>query len=267
MRWFAPALACLGLALAMPAHAQSNNGSDTPLGSRIKTSRQFREDLYNPFGDAQWTAVNRKRTDAMMSKFGKCLFNRNQAGALDLLQRTDFGFASFKQIGLDEGRAAKIYGFDNCAENVARASNSGVQLGFSARSLRQMLVQEAYFDRFPDGPAWLKPGDVIGQRTYPLSKKDGGVLAAMDFADCIVADNPYASDFFYRTASGSDDEKKGIADLTPSLAPCLPAGETINITAYSLRVWLGEALWFAANNSGPALVAPDAAAETPKAGQ
>ena len=253
MRIFVIAVAIAALTLPIgPVHAQSNDGDDTPLGSRIKTSRQFREDLLNPFGNVQMTAVNRERTDAMMDKFGKCLFNRNQTASLDLLQRTDFGFNSFKQIGLDPKRAALIYGFQDCANTVSRMSNSGIMLGFNPQSLRQMLLQEAYFSRYPEGPTWLKPGNVVGERTYPLSQKEKGVLAAMDFADCIVADNPYSADFFYRASSGSENERKAISDLTPSLAPCLPAGETIKISPFSLRVWVGEALWHAANNSYPA---------------
>ena len=32
----------------------------------------------------------------------------------------------------------------------------------------------------------------------------------MDFADCVVASDPYTADFFYRTGSGSDEEKRAI---------------------------------------------------------
>ncbi len=45
------------------------------------------------------------------------------------------------------------------------------------RVLRQWLLQQAYFDKSPDGPSWAVPGNVIGERAYPLSTDNRWVNA------------------------------------------------------------------------------------------
>jgi len=240
--------------LATDANAQSNNNDYTPLNSRIRRERQFPTDLHNPWGD-QTTAVSRKRNREMLSQFTKCVYNRSREGSLALLQRTDYGFADFTQVGIDNDRAVRNYGFHDCLGRVAQTHGTGVQLRFSAGGMRQWLVQEAYFDRFPDSPTWVQSGYVIGPRTYPLSADNPGVSGPMDVADCIVAADPYTADFFYRTVTGSPEEKSAIDALTPALGPCLPRGVQLSLSPVVLRLWLGEALWHAANNSAPAAAA------------
>jgi hypothetical protein len=127
-----------------------------------------------------------------------------------------------------------------------------VQLRFSAGAMRQWLVQEAYFDRFPEGPTWLRAGNVIGARTFPLSTGNVGVSGPLDFADCVVATDPFTADFFFRTTAGSDQEKRALEALTPALGPCLPQGQQVQLQPSLMRLWVGEALWHAANNSAPA---------------
>jgi hypothetical protein len=237
--------------LATDAAAQSNNNDYTPLNSRIRRERQFPTDLHNPWGD-QTNAVSRNRNRAMLSQFSKCVYNRSREGSLALLQKTDYGFVDFAQVDMTNDRAVKIYGFLACLGRVAYSHNTGVQLRFSAGAMRQWLVQEAYFDRFPEGPAWVRAGNVIGARTFPLSADNRGVTEPLDFADCVVATDPFTADFFFRTTAGSDEEKQAIQALSPALGPCLPQGQQIQLQPSLLRLWLGEALWHAANNSGPA---------------
>lgn len=237
--------------LATDVAAQGNNNDYTPLNSRIRRERQFPTDLHNPWGD-QTNAVSRARNSAMLSQFSKCVYNRSREGSLALLQKTDYGFVDFQQVDLSNDRAVRVYGFHDCLGRVASTHGTGVQLRFSAGALRQWLVQEAYFDRFPDAPTWVQAGNVIGQRSFPLSAENRGVTEPLDFADCVVAADPFTADFFYRTASGSGDEKRAIDALSPALGPCLPQGQQVQLSPALLRLWLGEALWHAANNSGPA---------------
>ena len=251
------ALVCVGLALSVPAHAQTNDDDYTPMGSRIKRERQFPLDLPQRYNPDRMNKVNRDRSKAMLNQFSKCLWRRSNEKSLDLLARTDLGFVDFKQIGLDSDRALRIYGFNDCLGRVADTHNTGVQLWFSPGGLRQWLLGEAYFDRYPDGPGWVKPGNVIGERHYPLSEGNQGVRAAMDFADCVVQTDPYTADFFFRAAGGSEDEKSALDSLTPSLGPCLPQGVQMGLSLPLLRQWLGEALWHGANNSAPAGDTPE----------
>jgi hypothetical protein len=244
------ALAGMALTTAVSVTAQSNNDDFTPLNSRIKRDRQFPTELHNAWGDQQ-TAVNRARSRAMLNQFSRCLYNRSREDSLDLLRRTDAGFVTFEQIGLDNDRAARNYGFRDCLQRVASNQGMGVQLRWSAFGLRQWLLQEAYFARYQDGPSWVKPGNVIGARGFPLSAQQANVQAAMDLTDCVVTADPYTADFLYRTVTGSEDEARALEALRPVLGSCLPQGQQVQLDPYMFRAWVGESLWHAANNSRP----------------
>lgn len=250
----------VAMVLAMPAQAQSNNDDFTPLGSRIKRDRQFPVDLPHRFGRDQYTKVNRDRSKAMLAQFSQCLYRRSNEKSLELLARTDLGFVNFQQIELEQDRALRIYGFNDCLNRVATSNSTGVVLRFSPGALRQWLLQEAYFSRYPEGPDWVKPGHVIGERQYPLSSADPGIRSMMDFADCVIQADPYGADYFFRVPAGTEGERSAIKSLVPSLGPCLPEGVEMELQPYSLRVWLGEGLWHGANNSAPP---PEGAAAAP----
>lgn len=234
------------------AFAQSNDDDYTPLNSRIKRDRQSPTQLFYRFDPSTWTMVQKDRSKEMLSQFSRCIYRRSKEGSLELLEKTDLGFVDFSQIGLAHDRALRIYGFQDCLGRVASRQNSGVQMRFNTGNLRQWMLREAYFDRHPDRPEWVKAGYMIGERTLPLSGENPGVMASLDFADCVVAADPYGADFFFRTVAGSAIESEALNALVPALGPCLPAGVRMQIDPTLLRVWLGEALWHAANNSRPA---------------
>src|SRR5690606_14564466 len=188
----------------------------------------------------------------MLAKLSPCRYNRSNDQALALLETTDFGFADFAQVGMETDRALRVYGFSDCMRRVATSHNMSVQLRFTPGALRQWLLQQAYLDRYPNGPSWIVPGNIVGERAFPLSRNIAPVLSIMDFADCVVQANPYGADFFFRSASGSDDENAAIADLTPALGSCLTQGQQVELTPTALRAWLGEGLWHAANTIAPA---------------
>ena len=73
----------------------------------------------------------------------------------------------------------------------------------------------------------------------------------MDFADCVVAQDPHGADFLFRTASDSDDEMAAIRGLVPSMSPCLPQGQELEINPAAVRSWIGEGLWHASNHNAP----------------
>jgi hypothetical protein len=251
MRGILFAVAAAAVVLSSPAAAQSNNDDFTPLNSRIKRDRQFPTELHNAWGDQQ-TAVNRARSRAMLNQFSRCLYNRSHEDSLELLRKTDAGFVNFEQIGLDNDRAARNYGFSDCLRRVANTQGMGVQLRWSAFGLRQWLVQEAYFAQYADGPSWVKAGNVIRPRDYPLSAQQANVQAAMDLTDCVVAADPYTADFFYRTVAASEDEGRALEALRPVLGSCLPQGRQVQLDPNMFRAWVGESLWHAANHSAPA---------------
>jgi hypothetical protein len=248
----AAAIAVLSLT-ASPLAAQSNDNDYTPLNTRIRHDRQFPlSPPPNFVPPEKMGKVERDLTRSMSSQFANCLYRRSHEGALALLDKTDFGFVNFSQIGTDGEKAMKVYGFHDCLGRVAEANNTGVAMRFYPMNLRQWLLQAAYLDRYPSGPAWLKPGYVMAARSYPLSAKVLTVHAFMDLADCVVSSDPYNADYFYRTTPGSDAEKEAIAALTPSLGPCVPQGVQLRLQPDELRNWVGEGLWQAANHSAPA---------------
>lgn len=243
----------LALSLVLPSagQAQGNDDDFTPLGSRIKRDRQFPTELPHRFGKEQYSKVNRDRSKAMLGQFTQCLYRRSNEASLDLLKKTDISFVDFQQIGLNQERALRIYGFSDCLGRVAESNGSGVVLRFAPGSLRQWLLQEAYFSRYPESASWVKPGNVIGERVYPLRGNAGGDVL-VEFADCAVQADPYGADYFFRSSPGSGEEKNALNSLIPVLGPCLPQGLKMELSPASLRVWLGEALWHGANNSAPA---------------
>jgi hypothetical protein len=240
------------LSLSASSLAQTNDNDHTPLGTRIHKDRQFPYEpppLHVP--PDKMGKVTRDWSRAMLTQFGKCLYNRSKGDSLELLNKTDFGFRDFKQIGMDTAKATKIYGFDDCLRRVADSNSSSVLLTYSAMGLRQWLIQAAYFDRYPKGPSWLVPGNVVGARRYPLSDQYTDVKMQMDFADCVVARDPNNADYFYRTPSGSAEEQEAVATLTPSLGPCFPRGAHVQLSPAELRALIAEGLWQAANHSAP----------------
>lgn len=251
MKWIGFLVGAAILTAATPLVAQSNDDAYTPLNSRIKRDRAFPTELWPRFSTEQMSKVNRDRSKNMLGQFSKCLFRRSNEKSLALLAKTDFGFADFAQAGIAGDKADKIYGFSDCLGRVAYTQQSGVMLRFSPGALRQWLLQEAYFDRYPDGPSWVKPGAEIAERAYPLSESNGSVRAAMDFADCVVQADPYSADYFFRSSAGSPGEKEALGALTPALGPCLPQGQQVSLALDQLRIWLGEGLWHVAQSIDP----------------
>jgi hypothetical protein len=245
-------LCLVALGLPAPSAAQSNDNDNTPLNSRIRRDRQFPLEPPPHFVPAEKMGkVERDWTRSMVNQLGKCLYRRSESDSLALLDKTDFGFVNFNQIGMDGDKALKIYGFHDCMGRVATSNNTSVALHFYPQNLRQWLIQAAYMDRYPHGPTWLKPGYVMGPRTYPLSANVPAIRAFMDLADCIVSSNPYDADFFFRTTSGSPEESEAVSRLAPSIAPCVPEGVQLHVSPVELRNWVGEGLWQAANHSAP----------------
>ena len=144
------ALACAASAMALPAPALSQGNDDdyTPLNSRIKRDRQFPLDLLNRWRN-ETGSVSRARNRMMLNQFSKCVFNRSREDSHELLRKTDYGFASFEQIGLNNDKALRLYGFKDCLGRVASNNGTGVQLRFSALAHCRLaqLIEQA-FDSF-----------------------------------------------------------------------------------------------------------------------
>jgi len=234
-----------------PAQAQGNDNDSTPLNSRIRRSRPFPTEPRSFWQPGQLNEARRERSRTMVDQLARCLWNRSNEDGLDLLARTDFGFQYFEQIGIPTGEVTEHYAIGTCMDRVARNANSSIMLRFTGPSMRQWYIQAAYFDRNEDGPEWIKPGLAIDERTYPLSANNPAVHASMDFADCVVAQDPHSADYFYRTAPQSDAEMEAIQALVPALGSCLPQGQEMEIDPTALRLWIGEGLWHASNNLVP----------------
>jgi hypothetical protein len=239
------------LVIAEPAAAQGNDNDYTPLNSRIRRDRQFPTDIVNHWVN-QTDSVSRARSRMMINQFANCIFKRNKSGAYDLLQKTDLGFNNFEQVGMENDKAARVYGFHDCLGHVANANSSSVMMRWTASGLRSWLVEEAYFERYGNAPSWIRPGLAIAPRELPLASQMGGVRAALELADCVVATDPYTADFFYRTAPGSAEEKSALDTLSPSFSPCVPRNQQLQLSIPLVRLWIGEALWHASQHSSAA---------------
>jgi hypothetical protein len=251
MKRLIAALALVAAALPAPAFAQGNDDDYTPLNSRIKRDRQFPTEPSRTFAQRDLTRVERQQSRDMAGQFAYCLYDRSNEDALSLLRRTDYGFVNFEQIGMENGRAAKVYPIDTCLSRVARTHDTGVSLRWTPASIRRWMLQAAYARQYPNGATWLVPGNVIRARTFPLSANNPRVTQVVDVADCLVAGDPHTADFFFRSASGSAEEREALQPLAAALGPCLPQGLRLEISPPVLREWVGEALWHASQNSAP----------------
>lgn len=258
-RAFAFMLVALALTVAAPAlpwvdgmaRAQGNDNDYTPLNSRIRRARPLPTEPRSIWQQRQLTDAQRARGRTRVDQLARCLWNTSNEDGLDLLRRTDFGFMSFEQIGIPNDEIGDHYVIDTCLTRVARNANSSVMLRFDAPSMRQWYIQAAYFDYYEDGPTWIRPGYSVDERSYPLSGDNIPVQVAMNFADCLVAQDPHGADYLFRTAQGSDEEMDAIRALVPAMSPCLPEGQEMEIDPNAIRVWVGEGLWHASNNLVP----------------
>lgn len=243
-------LAALSLVVPDIAAAQGNDDDYTPLNSRIRRAQKYPTELAmrwrNDLG-----AASRSRSRAMMTQFSKCMYDRSHEDAIQLLAKSDYGLNDFAQLGVERDRAMRTYGFDNCMRRVANTNSTGVVLRFSPGALRQWVLQEAYFDRFPESPTWVQDGMQAGERVFPLSAQNGPVRNAIALADCVVAADPFTADYFFRTTAGSPEEQRALEVLGPLMAPCIPQGQQVQLQIPLVRAWIGEALWHAATTSVP----------------
>ncbi len=244
---------------AVPAVAQSEDYMAP--NSRIRRDRQFPTEPQTYYERRELTRVGRSRSRSMIGQFGRCMWNRSNEDSIAFLDMTDMGFVNFEQIGWTREQVSDYFPIDTCLDRVARNNRSGVRLNYTDAGIRQWLIEAAYNDLYPDGPTWLQPGYIIGDREYPVSAAYPQVHASLNFADCLVAANPVDADYFYRTGQDSEEESAAVQRLMPTISGCLPAGQTIDITPFTLRIWLGEGLWHAARNSAPAPVETGEGAE------
>lgn len=244
-------LAVMLVAATEPALAQGNDDDYTPLNSRIRRDRQYPLEPRTTIDRRSISEAGRARSRNMVDQFARCIWDRSNEDGLRFLARTDLGFVTFPQIGIQNNQLGDLFPIQTCLSRVANSQNSSIQLSYTAEAMRRWYLQAAYLDTYPDGPTWVVPGQVAGPRSYPLSANNPAVHTSIDFADCVVAHDPHAADYFFRTAADSPQEGAAIQQLMPALSPCLPAGQQIELAPFALRVWLGEGLWHAANTSAP----------------
>lgn len=241
--------------LAMPSGhtAQAQSDDYRAPNSRIPRERQFPTEPRGRRVDRdELSRFARSRNNDMIDQFATCIWDRSNEDGLDLLERTDFGFRNFEQIGVSNDEIGDYYPVGTCLDRVASRNRSGVRLSYNAESMRRWYIQAAYLDMYEDGPSWIRPGYVQGEREYPLSARNPMIQAAMTLADCVVLNDPHGADLFYRTTPDSDEEFDALQDLVPAISPCIPQGQDFELNPFAMRVWIGEGLWHAANKSYPA---------------
>ena len=239
----AAAMAVPGVTAFAPAiaHAQGNDNDYTPLNSRIRRERQFPTEPRSTFAPRQLTEVGRQRSRNMADSFARCLWDRSNEKGRDYLNRSDLGLVAFEQMGMTVSEIPDLYPIQTCLSRVANINNSGVRLSYNADSMRRWYLQAAYLDLYPEGPAWLVPGNTVAERVLPLSANNPTILAVLEFSDCLVAIDPNAADYLFRTPIDSAEEDAAVQQLIPVMSECLPADQTLDISASQLRVWIGEA--------------------------
>lgn len=99
--------------------------------------------------------------------------------------------------------------------------------------------------RSPDTSAVTRPGWAleVGKDTVPGRDYDMVAVGTRMLGDCIVRAAPEAAADLARSATGSAAERTAIAQLSPVLAPCIPAGQNMRVKRADLRLLVAEPLY------------------------
>lgn len=89
-------------------------------------------------------------------------------------------------------------------------------------------------------PGWALE---IGKGKVAGTDYDAGAAGTRMFGDCVVRAAPQAAVDLARSAIGSAAERTAIGQLSPVLAPCIPAGQNMRVKRADLRLLVAEPLY------------------------
>ena len=196
---------------------------------------------------AQWTGsrigqnAKKKDPDAVMRVTAECIAARGPAYAYEILDALPGSEEEFRIIRRNEGDISLCMGSSD------KLAVGGVEMAFTARGLRPMLAEELLRREFlqPVATASLSAGDAwflpqLAMARDANASADYAYLSYLEFGDCVVAGDPASALDFLKAEPDSQAASKALGELMPALSPCISNGETLELTAKSLRFALTE---------------------------
>jgi len=229
------------LALAAPVALHAQLEPETQTGSRIPVAPR---------------TVDPLRTGQMMKDFSRCMYDRYQAKAVALLQNSDPVTIDYTAARIDRTKIQHEFGMEECIGEGMNLTQVRAALRFNDVRLRSLLAEEAYLAAHKEAPH-LDPTAIEGiERKYFSSEVDKPQARALAmFADCIVFRDAAKADAVLRTMPGSKDERIAARALAPTLGACLTEGQTLELTAATIRMFVADGLWARfVRTSGPLVV-------------
>ncbi len=211
------------------AHAQS---AEARTGSRVEQEFRRRDLAQN-------------RDGRYIDQFADCIYDRNRNQVHAFFAASDPVTIDFESLGLiSERRFQTAFGMGRCMEDVGRSSHTGLMISWSAVSLRLMMMEEAYLDRYPTPPAWLDDEELPVERSYISADEVlGSAMALGTFSDCLATTAPREADALLRTPRRSEAEGAVVQRLVPHLGACLAEGHRLGLEAENVRQFAAEGLW------------------------
>ena len=239
------------LALAAAAQVAAPNA---PIGSRIPRPAYEEERV---------DEASRTEAFRVLQRMGTCLVKADAQSSMALLSTIPGTPAGHRALDKLKPR------MPNCLGVATEGSQlfGALKLQTKESTLRGAIADALYRLQFSSRPprSLPKPAGVAPIMPPEQSDpKDAQLIAAFAFAQCLTQAQPAAVHDFIVSKAGSAEEQAALAQLAPSMSPCVSSGTTIKTERNSLRFLLVESLyrWSITAAQAPGAVSPAASAQT-----
>jgi len=170
------------------------------------------------------------------SEIAACVVD-NDAGDVRILLKTVPGSPA-------EAAAARpvLQYYGGCDGNKA---SDGVLAWRDRAEIANAALVKRIGKKTPDVSAATQPGWAleIGKGEVAGADYDSSAVGMRMLGDCVVRSAPQAAADLARSAPDSAGERTAIGQLSPVLAPCIPAGQNMRVKRADLRLLVAEPLY------------------------
>lgn len=224
-----------------PARPQTSTAQDTTTGSRLPVNSEdlaFTRSVPDELFDAPLTQSDRD-SFAVAEKFGACLVRADPATSMD------FVMAEPGSAGSDAAKTKLQAHMPDClGASMDQFLVGEIRMTIKPPLVRGVIAEALYKLQFAERPQ--PSGHVSAAPIIPaaaVDQSDQQEAIVYDFAQCVTEKEPSAVRSLILSKVGSHEEQAAVAELTPSLSPCLYRGQTLHADRLTFRARLAEALY------------------------
>lgn len=188
--------------------------------------------------------IEPKRAGFIMKNFARCVYRANPTLAVRLLANSDPVSIDFTTMQTTPQKLTDAFAMGDCLGEEMGVLSMGMGMRMNVTRLRPLMAEEDYLFRLKT------PSTLAADATETLPRSFVGTAANQlrarslaDFADCIVFRDPARADALLRTTPNSIEEGGAARALSASLGACLVQGQTIELTAPTVRAIVADGLW------------------------